>query len=139
MPGLAQTVSDMSYRRDDAVIGLGLQSAPPESEASNFMLVFSFPSNGVSLESYAEEAAGHAYSLSASTVELAQGLRPSDEEAVSIRYLENETNSAVWQIWLLSPDGETLLALAFSVHSDQFEALEPLLREIVQRLTWTER
>ncbi|MYC95834.1 MAG: SH3 domain-containing protein [Caldilineaceae bacterium SB0661_bin_32] len=138
-PGLAQTVSDMSYRRDDAVIGLGLQSGPPESEASNFMLVFSFPSNGVSLESYAEEAAGHAYSLSPATVQLAQGLGPANGEAVSIRYHEHGTNSEVWQIWLLSPDGETLLALAFSVHSDQFEALEPLLREIVERLTWIER
>ena len=103
------------------------------------MLVFSFPSNGVSLESYAEEAAGHAYSLSPATVQLAQGLGPANGEAVSIRYHEHGTNSEVWQIWLLSPDGETLLALAFSVHSDQFEALEPLLREIVERLTWIER
>ena len=126
----------MSYRRDDAVIGLGLQSGPPESEASNFMLVFSFPANGVSLASYAEEAAGHAFSLSPATVELLQGLRAGNEEAVSIRYREHETNSEVWQVWLLSPDNETLLALTFSVHSDQFEALEPLLREIVQRLTW---
>ena len=137
--GLAQTVSAMSYRRDDAVIGLGLQSGPPESDASNFMLVFSFPSNGMSLESYAEEAAEHTYSLSPASVELAQGLRPANEEAVSIRYLENETNSEVWQVWLLSPDSETLIAVTFSVHSDQFEVLEPLLREIVQRLTWFER
>jgi len=138
-PGLAQTVSAMSYRRDDAVVGLGLQSGPPESDASNFMLLFSFPSNGMSLESYAQEAAEHTYSLSPATVELAQGLRPANEKTVSIRYLENETNSEVWQVWLLSPDSETLLALAFSVHSGQFEVLEPLLREIVQRLTWTER
>ncbi len=137
VPGLAQAVSEMSYRRDDAVIGLGLQPGPPESEASNFMLVFSFPANGVSLESYAEEAAGHAFSLSPATVELLRGLRPGNEEAVSIRYREHETNSDVWQVWLLSPDNGTLLALTFSVHSDEFEALEPLLREIVQRLTWT--
>jgi len=77
--------------------------------------------------------------MSPDTVELAQGLRPANEKTVSIRYLENETNSEVWQVWLLSPDSETLLALAFSVHSGQFEVLEPLLREIVQRLTWTER
>jgi len=136
---MAMSKIHVPYRRDDAVVGLGLQSGPPESDASNFMPLFSFPSNGLSLESYAEEAAEHTYSLSPATVELAQGLRPANEKTVSIRYLENETNSEVWQVWLLSPDSETLLALAFSVHSGQFEVLEPLLREIVQRLTWTER
>ena len=138
VPGLAQTVSEMTYRRDDAVIGLGLQSAPPGSEASNFMLLLAFPANGQSLETYAQEAAEHTYSLSPATVELTQDLRPANEEAVSIRYLENETNSQVWQIWLLSPDGETLLALTFSVHSNQFETLQPLLRETIQRITWLE-
>ena len=134
--GMAQLVSEMSRRRDDAVIGLGLQSDQPDSPASNFMLVFSFAADGLSLERYAQEAAEKTYSLSPATVELAQGLRPADEEVVSIRYLENETNSEVWQVWLLSPDGTTLLALAFSVHSDQFAALEPLLSQIVQRLRW---
>ena len=134
--GMAQLVSEMSSRRDDAVIGLGLQSDQPDSPASNFMLVLSFAVEGLSLERYAQEAAENTYSLSPATVELAQGLRPADEEVVSIRYLENETNSEVWQVWLLSPDGATLLALAFSVHSDQFAAQEPLLREIVQRLRW---
>ena len=134
--GMAQLVSEMSSRRDDAVIGLGLQSDQPDSPASNFMLVLSFAVEGLSLERYAQEAAENTYSLSPATVELAQGLRPADEEVVSIRYLENETNSEVWQVWLLSPDGTTLLALAFSVHSDEFAAQEPLLREIVQRLRW---
>ena len=84
-------------------------------------------------------AAQNTYSLSPATVELAQGLRPADEQVVSIRYLENETNSEVWQVWLLSPDGTTLLALAFSIHADQFAALEPLLSQIVQRLRWLDR
>ena len=137
--GMAQLVSEMSRRRDDAVIGLGLQSDQPDSPASNFLLVFSFPADGLSLERYAQMAAENTYSLSPATVELAQGLRPADEEVVSIRYLENETNSEVWQVWLLSPDGATLLALAFSVHSDQFAALEPLLSQIVQRLRWIDR
>lgn len=135
---LAQMVSEMSYRRNDAVIGLGLQSDQPDSRASNFMLVFSFAANGQSLESYAQAAAEQTYSLSPATVELVQGLGPAAADVVSIRYLENVTNSEVWQVWLLSPDGETLVALAFSVHSHQFETLEPLLREIVRRLSWIE-
>ena len=76
------------------------------------------------------------YGVVADSVELVPELRPLGEEAVSIRYRERETNSEVWQVWLLSPDEETLLALAFSVHSDEFAALEPLLREIVQKVRW---
>lgn len=135
---MGQLVSEMSRRRDDAVIGLGLQADQPDSPASNFMLLFSFPAGGLTLEHYAQMAAENTYSLSPATVELTQGLRPADEQVVSIRYLENETNSEVWQVWLLSPDGTTLLALTFSVHTDQFESLEPLLSQIVQRLRWIE-
>ena len=134
--GIGQMVSEMSVRRDDGVIGLGLQSGQADGAASNFMLVFSFAVEGQSLEDYAQAAAGHTYSLSPATVELVQRLGPPGEEVVSIRYRENETNNEVWQVWLLSPDGKTLVALAFSVHSDEFAALEPMLREIVQRLSW---
>ena len=134
--GMGQLVSEMSVRRDDAVIGLGLQSDQPDSPASNFMLVLSFAVEGLSLERYAQVAAGHTYSLEPARVELAQGLRPAGEEVVSIRYREHVTNSEVWQVCLLSPEGETFIALAFSVHSDEFAALEPLLSQIVQRLRW---
>ena len=135
---MGQLVSEMSRRRDDAVIGLGLQADQPDSPASNFMLLFSFPAGGLTLEHYAQMAAENTYSLSPTAIELTQGLRPADEQVVSIRYLENETNSEVWQVWLLSPDGATLLALTFSVHTDQFAQLEPLLSQIVQRLRWIE-
>ena len=134
--GMGQMVSEMSVRRDDAVIGLGLQSGQADGAASNFMLVFSFAVEGLSLERYAQVAAGHTYSLEPARVELAQGLRPAGEEVASIRYREHVTNSEVWQVCLLSPEGETFIVLAFSVHSDEFAALEPLLTEIVQRLRW---
>ena len=133
-------VSAMSVRSEEAVVGLGLQSDQADDASSNFMLVFSFAAGGLSLERYVQVVADRledSYGVEADSVELAPELRPLGEEAVSIRYRESETNSEVWQVWLLSPDEETLLALAFSVHSDGFAELEPLLREIVQKARWT--
>ncbi len=131
-------VSTMSVRRDDAVIGLGLHSGPAESASSNFMLVYSLAAEGATLERYAQMATGHTYGIEPAGVKLLGGLRPSGEEAVSIRYRESETASEVWQVVLLSPDGERLLVLGFSVHSDEFAALQPMLNEIVQRVRWTD-
>ncbi len=133
-------VSAMSVGSEEAVVGLGLQSDQADDASSNYMLVFSFAAGGLSLERYVQAVAGRlqdSYGVEADSVELARELRPLGEEAVSIRYRENETNSEVWQVWLLSPDEETLLAIAFSVHSDEFAELEPLLREIVQKVRWT--
>lgn len=136
--GLGARVSQMSLRRDDAVIGLALQSGPEDSEASNFMLAFSFAANGQSLEEYAQAAAEQTYSLEPAVVEVAQGMRPSEEEVVSIRYGEYATKNVVWQVWLLSPDGERFAALGFNVHRDHIEELEPVIAEIVRRLRWIE-
>ena len=132
-------VSAMSVRRDDAVIGLGIHSGPADDVSSNFMLVFSLAAEGTTLKGYAQMATEHTYSIEAASVKLVGGLRPLSEEVVSIRYREYETASEVWQIWLLSPDEERFLAIAFSVHSDEFAAMEPVLREIVQRVRWAEQ
>ena len=48
--GMGQTVSTMSSRRNDAVIGLGLQSGQADGAASNFMLVLFFRSRGAEPE-----------------------------------------------------------------------------------------
>ena len=136
--GLGEIVSDMSLRRDDAVIGLGLQTSPQDSDASNFMLVFSFAANGQNLEGYAQAAAEQTYSIEPAVVELVQAMRPSGEDVVSIRYGEYATNNVVWQFWLLSPDGEKLIALGFNIHRDQIEELEPVITEVVNRLHWIE-
>ena len=133
---MSAMVSAMSVRRDDAVIGLGLQSGPADSASSNFMLVFSVAAEGMTLERYAQVAAEHAYSIQPASVALVRGLRPSGEEIVSIRYRENATASDVWQVVLLSPDGKRLLVLGFSVHSNEFAALQPILREIVESVRW---
>ena len=136
--GLGEIISDMSLRRDDAVIGLGLQTSPQDSEASNFMLVFSFAASGQNLEGYAQAAAEQTYSIEPAVVELVQAMGPSGEDVVSIRYGEYATNNVVWQFWLLSPDGEKLIALGFNIHRDQIEELEPVITEVVQRLRWIE-
>lgn len=132
-------VSAMSAGSEDAVVGLGLQADQANDASSNFMLVFAFAAGGMSLEGYVQVVADRlqdSYGVEADSVELVPELRPLGEEAVSIRYRESETNSEVWQVWLLSPDEERLLALAFSVHSDEFAELEPLVREIVQKAQW---
>ena len=132
-------VSAMSVRSEDAVVGLGLQADQANDTSSNFMLVFSFAADGLSLERYVQVVADRlqdSYGIEADSVELVPDLRGLGEEAVSIRYRESETYSEVWQVWLLSPDEETLLALAFSVHSDEFVEMEPLLREIIQKVRW---
>ncbi len=134
--GLGRMVSTMTYRRDDAVTGLGLHAGRTDREASNFALVFSFAANGRTLDDYAQAAAAHTYSIEPARVATSVSLRPSGEEVVSVRYREYETDSEVWQVWLLSPDGETLAALGFSIHRDQFAALKPVLNEIVRRLRW---
>ena len=136
---MGDLVSAMSGRRDDAVIGLGLQSGSADSATSNFMLVFTVAAEGTTLASYAQAAAEHAYSIEPASVELVQDLRPFDEEVVSIRYSEHATASEVWQVVLLSPDGERFLVLAFCVHSDEFAALQPVLNEIVRRTRWAEQ
>ena len=133
-------VSAMSAGSEDAVVGLGLQADQANDASSNVMLIFSFAAGGLNLERYVQAAADRlldSYGVVADSVELVPELRPLGEEAVSIRYRESETNSEVWQVWLLSPDEEMLLALAFSVHSDEFAGLEPLLREIVQKVQWS--
>lgn len=132
-------VSAMSVRSEDAIVGLGLQADQASDTSSNFMLVFSFAADGLSLERYVQVVADQlqdSYGIEADSVELVPDLRGLGEAAVSIRYRESETDSEVWQVWLLSPDEETLLALAFSVHSDEFVELEPVLREIVQKVRW---
>ena len=138
----ADLLSAMSVRREDAVIGLGLQTVLPDADDTpgNFMLVYAFAADGLTLDSYAQMAADllqRRFGVEADSVELTRGLRPLGDEAVSIRYREDVTDCEVWQVWLLSPDAEKLLAVVFSVQSNEFSELEPLLSEIVQRVQWT--
>ncbi len=72
------------------------------------------------------------------------GMRPGDEEVISVRYRtdglsEEQVTVAVWQVLMLSPDSESILALDFFIRGEEFAAVEPLLREIVWRMRWEEQ
>ncbi len=130
-------VSSMSGRRHrGAVIGLGLQLA---QSSNNLMLVFSFPADGLTLDRYSQLVGDQLqkYGFEEAS-EVALGLRPLSEKAVSIRYREYGAGEEIWQVWLLSPDAETFFALTFSIRADEFAELEPLLAEIVRRVRWAE-
>ena len=75
---------------------------------------------------------------------MVSGLRPGDEEAISVRYRTDGLSDeqawvAVWQVVMLSPDSESIFALDFFIGGEEFAALEPLLREIVWRMRWEEQ
>ena len=75
---------------------------------------------------------------------MVSGLRPGDEEVISVRYRtdglsDDQASVAVWQILMLSPDSESIFTLDFFIRGEEFAELEPLLREIVWRMRWEEQ
>ena len=75
---------------------------------------------------------------------MVSGLRPGDEEVISVRYhtdgpSDDQAAVAVWQILMLSPDSESIFTLDFFIRGEEFAELEPLLREIVWRMRWEEQ
>ena len=75
---------------------------------------------------------------------MVSGLRPGDEEVISVRYhtdgpSDDQASVAVWQILMLSPDSESIFTLDFFIRGEEFAELEPLLREIVWRMRWEEQ
>ena len=79
------------------------------------------------------------------SAEVVAGLRPDGAEVTSVRYraagaLYDQPDLEIvgWQVGVLSPDRETMLILTFSIVSEDFAELEPLLGEIVQRVQWSE-
>ena len=79
------------------------------------------------------------------SADLVAGLRPMGAEVASVRYrskgaLFNQPDIEVigWQVGVLSPDAERIVLLTFSIRSEDFAELEPLLTEIVQRVQWLE-
>ena len=75
---------------------------------------------------------------------IVSGLRPGDEKVISLRYRAGETSAEkapveVWKVLLVSPDSKSMLALAFFIGDEEFQELEPLLREIVWRVRWEEQ
>ena len=145
--GIAALVSRMTGGQEEAVAGVSIQIG---QMSSNFMLALAYETGGMSLQEIAEQAAAalageqgiegegaDALGEEGAPVELVTDLREG-EETVIIRFVEEEAPYAGLQFWLLSPDGETLLVLAASIHGQELSELEPTLLEMVRRLHWTE-
>ena len=139
-------VTRLSGGQEDAVIGLGLQYG---QGSSNFVLALAYAAEGLTLARYAQLVAAElereggipgsglrAIGGATAEVELVTDMRAQGEEVVTIRYREDGSLYEVRQVWLLSPDGETLLTLAFSIHGDEMAAMEPLFVEMARRVRW---
>ncbi len=145
--GMAALVARMTGGQGDAVVGLGLEVG---RESSNFVVALAYEANGMTVPEFAQRVAvdlggGNGITVGDSgaqegagtLVELVTDLREG-EEVVAVRLREDESMYESLQYWLLSPDGETLFALASSIHEQEMPDLELVLEEMVRRLRWTE-
>lgn len=145
--GIAALVSRMTGEQEEKVVGLGLQVG---QSSSNFILALAYEVGDMTLEQYArlvaatlEEENGieswgeGVLERAIAPIELVTDLREG-EEVVAIRLREDESMYEGLQYWLLSPDGETLIALVSSIHEQEMPDLELVLEEMVRRLRWTE-
>lgn len=141
--------STQLVQQEDLFVGLGFQYAngnsPDARFINNFNAIF-FHTEGLFLQLIAQMIAAQLDSMEGFEVDSADvvtGLRSEGAEVASVRYrsegaLFNQPDMEVvgWQVGVLSPDGERIVILTFSVRSEDFAKLEPLLAEIVQRVQW---
>ena len=143
--------STQAIQQDDLFVGLGFQyntDIPADNRFVNNINVIFFHTEGLSLQLIAQMVAAQLNNMEGFEVdsaELIAGLRPMGAEVASVRYrskgaLFNQPNIEVtgWQVGVLSPDAERIVILTFSIRSEDFAELEPLLTEIVQRVQWLE-
>ncbi len=130
----------------EATVWVGFQRAGMPDNV--FLASYTF-AEGLTLEQLAQRTLVSLYTnpdlaLEIESAGVVTGVRPGDEEVVSVRYRvdglsDEQVAVAVWQVLMLSPDSESIFALDFFVRGDEFEALEPLLVEIVWRMRWEEQ
>ncbi len=145
--GMAALVARMTGGQGDAVVGLGLEVG---RESSNFVVALAYEANGMTVPEFAQRVAvdlggGNGITVGDSgaqegagtLVELVTDLREG-EEVVAVRLREDGSMYEGFQYWLLSPDGETLIAVVSSIFGKDMPDLEPVLEEMVGRLRWTE-
>ena len=143
------TTSTQAIQQEELFVGLGFQYATDSSSDARFVNninVIAFDTEGLSLQLIAQLIAAQLDSMEGFEVdsaEVAAGLRPAGAEVVSVRYrskgaLFNQPDMEIkgWQVGVLSPDAERIVILTFSIRSEDFAELEPLLAEIVQRVQW---
>lgn len=141
--------STQAIQQEDLFVGLGFQyptGISPDTKFVNNINAIFFPTEGLFLQLIAQLIAAQLESMEGFEVDSAEvvaGLRPEGAEVASVRYrsegaLFNQPDMEVvgWQVGVLSPDGEGIVILTFSVRSEDLAELEPLLAEIVQRVRW---
>jgi hypothetical protein len=145
------TTSTQAIQQEDLFVGLGFQyatDASPDSRFVNNINAIFFQTEGLFLQLIAQLIAAQLDSMEGFEVDSAEvvaGLRPEGAEVASVRYrsegaLFNQPDLEVvgWQVGVLSPDAGRIVILTFSIRSEDFAELEPLMREIVQRVQWFE-
>ena len=146
---LLDNVCTQAIQQEDLFVGLGFQYPTGDSSDTRFannINVISFDTVGLFLQLIAQLIAAQLDSMEGFEVdsaEVAAGLRPAGAEVASVRYrsegaLFNQPDMEIvgWQVGVLSPDAEKIVILTFSIRSEDFAELEPLLAEIVQRVRW---
>jgi len=140
-----------AIQQEDLFVGMGFQFPTGDSRDSRFVNninIISFHTEGLFLQLIAQMIAAQLDSLEEIQVDSADvvaGLRPNGAEVASIRYrsmgaLFNQPDLEIigWQVGVLSPEAERIVVLTFSIRSEDFAELEPLLTEIVKRVQWLE-
>ncbi|MDE0461500.1 MAG: hypothetical protein OXH93_03780 [Caldilineaceae bacterium] len=138
-----------TIQQEDLFVGLGFQFPTSNSRDTRFannINIISFPTEGLFLQLIAQMIAAQLDSMEGFQVDSADvvaGLRPGGAEVASVRYrsqgaLFDQPDMEIigWQVGVLSPDADRIVILTFSIRSEDFPELEPLLAEIVQRVQW---
>ena len=140
-----------AIQQEDLFVGMGFQFPTGDSRDTRFVNninIISFHTEGLFLQLIAQMIAAQLDSMEGIQVDSADvvaGLRPNGAEVASIRYrskgtLFNQPDLEIigWQVGVLSPEAARIVVLTFSIRSEDFTELEPLLTEIVQRVQWLE-
>ena len=143
--------SAQAVQQNDLFVGLGFQFITDSSRDTRFVNNINaiyFHTEGLFLQLIAQMIAAQLNSMDGFVVDSAEvvaGLRPEGAEVASVRYrsegaLFNQPDMEIigWQVGVLSPEAERIVVLTFSIRSEDFAELEPLLTEIVQRVQWLE-
>jgi len=143
--------STQAIQQDDLFVGLGFQydsGNTPNTRFVNNINAIYFHTEGLFLQLIVQMIAAQLDSMGGIEVDSAEvvaGLRPEGAEIASVRYrsegaLFDQPDMEIigWQVGVLSPEAERIVVLTFSIRSEAFAELEPLLTEIVQRVQWLE-
>ena len=143
--------SAQAVQQNDLFVGLGFQFITDSSRDTRFVNNINaiyFHTEGLFLQLIAQMIAAQLDSMEGFVVdgaEVVAGLRPEGAEVASVRYrsegaLFDQPDMEIigWQVGVLSPEAERIVVLTFSIRSEDFAELEPLLTGIVQRVQWLE-